>query len=114
MNAGFITRANPSWSLRSSLDGLPTDLLFMNRLFISTDSTRRPVDSRIFIEVTIKGKGMADSKPFHNDKARTVHEAEQVISIGPEYFQSPLKIFFSYLLKQGRFTMEQGSRYANS
>src|SRR5229473_5970179 len=72
MNSGFITRANPSRNLRNSSGELTTDLFFMNRLFISIDSMRHPTDPRIFVEVVIKGKGMADVEPFHDDKAYTV------------------------------------------
>ncbi len=85
----------------------------MNRLFISTDSTRHPADPRMLVEVVIKGKGVADAEPLHDYKARTVHETEQMIPIGTEHFQSPLKIFLIHLLKKGRFATEQAGRHTN-
>jgi len=47
-------------------------------------------EAGIFIKVAIESESMRDAESFHNGKARTVNEAEQVIRISPKDFQSLL------------------------
>lgn len=49
---------------------------------------RNPDEAGIFIEVAIKGKSMCDAQPFHNDEARTVNKAEEVVGIIPKCLES--------------------------
>lgn len=49
-------------------------------------SARHPADTWILVEVAVKSKSMCDTKPFHNDKARAIDKAEEMIPISAEDF----------------------------
>jgi hypothetical protein len=49
-------------------------------------SARHHVDTWILVEVAVKSKSMCDTKPFHDNKARAIDKAKEMIPINAKYF----------------------------
>jgi hypothetical protein len=48
-------------------------------------SARHPADTGILVEVAVKSKSLCDTKPFHDNKARAIDKAKEMIPIGAKY-----------------------------
>jgi hypothetical protein len=52
---------------------------------LSVFSVRYPADTWILVEVAIKSKSICDTKPFHDNKARAIDKAKEMIPINAKY-----------------------------
>jgi hypothetical protein len=52
---------------------------------LSVFSVRYPAAAWIFVEVAVKSKSISDTKSFHNDKARAIDKAKEMIPISAKY-----------------------------